>query len=258
MFQRAWLLLPLACMAAGAAWAADDPMVGSWKLNSQKSSIFDEMKVTSQGGNQYAFDFGGGQPEAIIADGADHPAAYGTTFAVTPASATEWKVVRKKDGRVLITAIWTLSDNGSTLHDDYTEIGDQGKTTHLLYTYGRKGGGGSGFAGDWVSTVEERETAYLMQVQPYEGDGLTFIFTSNGVTRNVKFDGNDYPTAGMAVKVLCSAQRVNERKIEVMDKVDGKVRSTREIGVSDDGKTLTMTVHAGERSEPDVLVFERE
>jgi hypothetical protein len=31
-----------------------------------------------------------------------------------------------------------------------------------------------------------------------------------------------------------------------------------EITVSDDGKTLTMTVHVPGRSEPDVLVFEKE
>jgi hypothetical protein len=52
MFKRAFLLLPLACLAAGAAWAADDPMVGDWKLNPQKSKLTDEMKVTSLGGNK--------------------------------------------------------------------------------------------------------------------------------------------------------------------------------------------------------------
>ena len=43
MFKRAFLLLPLACLAAGAAWAANDPMVGNWKLNPQKSKLTDEM-----------------------------------------------------------------------------------------------------------------------------------------------------------------------------------------------------------------------
>ncbi len=50
MCKRAFLLLPLACLAAAApAWAADDPMVGDWKLNPQKSTLSDEMKVTSLG-----------------------------------------------------------------------------------------------------------------------------------------------------------------------------------------------------------------
>jgi hypothetical protein len=42
------------------------------------------------------------------------------------------------------------------------------------------------------------------------------------------------------------------------DKVGGKVMDTREIGLSPDGKTLTIAVHAPGRSQPDVLVFDRE
>jgi hypothetical protein len=58
--------------------------------------------------------------------------------------------------------------------------------------------------------------------------------------------------------MTASARRVNERKVEMTDKISGKVRATQEISVSDDGKTLTITVHIPGRSEPDVQVFERE
>jgi hypothetical protein len=51
---------------------------------------------------------------------------------------------------------------------------------------------------------------------------------------------------------------VDEHTLEITDKAGGKVIDTREIGVSPDGKTLTMTVHASGRSEPDVRVFDRE
>jgi len=44
----------------------------------------------------------------------------------------------------------------------------------------------------------------------------------------------------------------------VTDKISGKVRDTQEVGVSADGKTLTITVHIPGRSEPNVQVFERE
>jgi hypothetical protein len=40
-------------------------------------------------------------------------------------------------------------------------------------------------------------------------------------------------------------------------KIGGKAVGTDEIGVSEDGKTLSMTVHVPGRSEPNVLVFER-
>jgi hypothetical protein len=255
MFQRASLLVPLACLAASVAWAANDPLVGDWKLNPHKSKLTDEMKVLSLGGNKYSLDFGGGASETIVADGTDQPANSGTTFSVTPVNPDEWIGVRKKDGRVEIRGIWKLSKNGSTLHDDFIFFGDDGKMTHLVYVYERRGGG-AGFAGDWISTSEQVDTVYVLQVKPFEGDGLSFI-TSGEETKNVKFDGKDYPNTGSAVQIMSSAQRVNERLIELTDKIDGKVVDTRKIDLSEDGRTLTMTVHTLGRSEPDLLVFER-
>jgi hypothetical protein len=258
MVKRTVQLLLVTCVMAGAAWAANDPMVGEWKLNSQKSKLMkDEMKVTRLGGNKYSFDFGGGHPETIVVDGTDQAGNGGTTFAVTAVSPEEWRGVRKKDGRVEITGIWTLSKDGNRLHDDFTGVEDNGKTIHLIYVYERKGGG-TGFAGDWVSTSEQIDTAYVVKMQAYEGDGLSIVFTFEGITKNVKFDGKDYPNAGSGVKTVSSARRVNERTIELTNKIGGKVAGTQVFSVSEDGKTLTMTGRAQGSSESNVMVFDRE
>jgi len=101
---------------------------------------------------------------------------------------------------------------------------------------------------------------FVIKVQPYEGDGLSFIDSSEGVTKNVKFDGKDYPNVGANVPAgsASSARRVNEHTLEVTDKFSGKVTDTQEINLSSDGKTLTMTVHTVGRTEPNILVFERQ
>jgi hypothetical protein len=255
--KRALILLAAAAIVGAPSWAQNNPLVGDWKLNPQRSKLIDEMKVTSLGGNKYSFDFGGGSPETIVVDGTDQPGNFGTTFSVTTVSRDEWRGVRKKDGRVEIKGIWKLSKDGNTLHDDYTGIGDNGKTIHLVYVYERRGGG-PGFAGDWVSTSEQVDTVYMVQVRPYEEDGLSIISSSEGVTKNVKFDGKDYPNAGSGVKMVSSAQRVNERTVELTEKIGGKVVDTQEMSVSEDGKTLTMTVHIPGRSDPNMLVFERQ
>lgn len=257
MFKRALLLFPLVCLAATVSRAADDPMIGNWKLNPQKSKLVDEMKVNSLGGNKYSFDFGGGSAETIVADGTDQPGMMDTTLAVTPVGPEEWTVVRKKNGRVLIRATWTVGKDGNSLHDDYTQMSDQGNTTHVVYVYARRGGG-LGFAGDWVSTSEQLETAYVVQVRPYEEDGLSIVASSEGVTKNVKLDGKDYPNPGSQRHVVSSAQRVNENTIEIKDKIGEKILDTQEISVSADGKTLTITVQPMGRSEPNILVFDRE
>jgi hypothetical protein len=79
--------------------AANDPFVGEWKLNPSRSKLIEQMKVESIAGNKYVFDFGGGSPETIAADGTDQQGDGGTTLSVTIAGPGSWKAVRKKDGR---------------------------------------------------------------------------------------------------------------------------------------------------------------
>ena len=258
MLKRAFQLLLVVSLAWAAAWAKDDPFVGSWKLNPSKSVLTDVMKVESQGGNRYAFDLGGGIPENIVVDGTDQPGVFGTTLAVGAEGQDRWKVVRKKDGKVIVTGIWTLSKDGTSLTDHFTAFRPSGDIYSLDYVYKRTEGG-SGFAGTWESASEQVNSAYVVEVKTYEGDGLSFINSGGAGTKNVKFDGKDYANAGAVVDgVACSARRVNERTVEMTDKISGRVVDMQEISVSDDGNTLTMTVHAPGRTKPNVLVFERQ
>ena len=77
MSKRTYQLLPVTCLVTGALWAVNDPFVGKWKLNPSKSRFPDEMKVKTAGANRYAFDFGAGSPETIVADGTDQPGISG-------------------------------------------------------------------------------------------------------------------------------------------------------------------------------------
>jgi|SRR5208282_3879337 len=259
MLKCALRLLLVACVAAGALCASNNPFVGEWKLNASKSKLIDVMKVESVAGNKYAFDFGAGSAETIAADGTDQPGLAGTTLSVTIEGADSWKVVRKKDGRILLTGIWKLSKDGNTLKDDYTEFGPDGTSSNVKYVYQRTAGT-SGFAGTWEGSSETMSVVIVLKVQPYEGDGLSFINVSEGETKNVKFDGKDYPNTGPNVRAgsTSAARRVNEDTLEMTGKFNGKITNTRQIQLSADRKTITMTVHVPSRREPDILVFERQ
>ena len=259
MFKRTIQLLLVSCLASGAVWAGNEPFVGEWKLNPSKSKLIDQMKVESVAGNKYAFELGGGSTETIVPDGTDQPGLAGTTLAVTIEGPDSWKVVRKQEGRILLTAYWKLSKDGNTLTDDYTQFGPNGSSTNVKYVYNRTAGT-SGFAGTWESTSETLNSVYVIKVRPYEGDGLSFIYSSQGVTRNLKFDGKDYPSVGPNARPgsTSSARRVNERTLETTGKSNDKVTDTRQIALSSDGRTLTMTIHVAGRTAPNILVFERQ
>jgi hypothetical protein len=89
----------VACLVEGAAWGADNRMVGDWKLNPKRSKLTDVMKVESLGGNKYSFDFGGGDPEIAVADGTDQPGHFGIMIAVSVDAPDSGRSCARKTGR---------------------------------------------------------------------------------------------------------------------------------------------------------------
>ena len=255
MAKRGLAPLLLPCVFAAAAFAGTDPFIGHWKLNASKTKFADTMKVESVGANKYTFDFGGG-PETILVDGTDQPAGSGSTFSVTPENATTWTVVRKAEGRTVITARWKLSADGKTLTDDFTERAADGSTIRMQYVYDKKAPG-AGFAGTWASGNGTMKSAYVIEVKPWERDGLSFVNPLAGDTKSARLDGRDYPDRTNA-NATTSMHRVNARTLEMTRKLKGKVTDTREVTLSADLKTLTITVHPANGGETTTFIFDRQ
>src|ERR1700730_18979770 len=117
-----------------------------------------------------------------------------------------------------------LAKDGNTLTDDFTATQPNGSPFNLKYVYKRMAGT-SGFAGTWESTTETVNSVFVLQVRPYEGDGLSFIDPSQEETTNVKIDGKDYPNVGpnVAPGSASSVRRVNQNTLEMTDKINGKI-----------------------------------
>jgi hypothetical protein len=258
VLKRILEILPAVCLATSMASSAQSPFIGQWKFDTSKSRTPDEMKVQSQGGNKYTFDFGGGA-ETIMADGTDQPGLQGTLLSAKQEAPDTWIIERKKDGRLMLRATWKLSGDGSTLTDYYREFESDGSTVSLDYVY-QHIGGGSGFAADWQSIKETRNSPLSMEVKTYEGDGLSFITPSQQRTQNVKFDGKDYSVAGSNARqgAALSARRMDEHNLVITHKFKDKVTGTEDVGLSADLKTLTITLHYAGREKPDVMVYQRQ
>jgi hypothetical protein len=269
---RIFQLLLIVCLVTSSVWAANDPSVGKWKVDPSKSKLNDELKVEVAGANRYAFTFGPGQVDIVVADGSDQPALEGTTLSVTVKGPNSWEVVRKMKGRTLISAHWTLSEDGKTLNDAFTQyLPDgttlfsqplpDGSTLFLPYVYERTAGK-SGFPGTWDSESAKVTKGIELQIQPYEGDGLSFKRSDEEMVKRIKLDGNDYPDLdpnGGDKGTAYSGRRVNERSLEITEKFKDKITGTRQIELSTDLKTLTVTLRLVGQSRPQsILVYDRE
>lgn len=245
----------VASLAASALWTANDPFVGKWKIDLSRSMFVDQMRVEGLGSNKYAFNFEGGPTETIVADGTDQPGLPGTTLAVKSEDPHSLTVIRKQDGRIIVSASWKLSPDGRILRDAFTGRQPDGSMLTINQVFKRMAGT-SGFAGLWESTTKPVGLKLELGIEPYGDKGLRFVSPTSD--NSVTFDGADHPVAGAKNGRILSGRRLGSRVMEYMEKNQGKAGPARHFELSNDGRTLTETVHLPGQMTPDVLVFERE
>ena len=256
--KRVYFSIALACLLTGTLWAADDPFVGKWKLNMEKSKFTGEqVKIQDLGGNKYKWT-ANGVSDTITYDGTDQPVHFGRTISMAPESANSWKMVIKKDGRVLSSMIHKLSDDGKTQNIKGTETKPDGTTSDFDVTW-KKVSAGSGWGGTWESTDVKFTSPDEWDITPYEGDGLTFSTAAYDDKLSMKFDGKDYEEKGpnVAPGSVSAGKRVNAHTLDVTDKVKGQIMDHTTYKVSPDGKTLTLTIRETDQPKPLTIVYEK-
>ena len=234
--------------------APNDPFAGKWKLDVRRSTIVDEVRVEVLGANKYAFSFEGSPTESVVADGTDQAGLPGTTLAVKSVDPHRLTVVRKQDGKVIVSAAWTLSDDGRTLHDAFTNVQADGSKSTTNYLY-RRLSGTSGFAGTWESTTPPVGLNLELSIEPAGDKALRFV--SPGSDRRVMFDGKGHAVRG-SQDVVLSGRRASARSLEYDERNKGKIERIRQFKLSRDGRTLKETIHVAGQATPTVFVFDRE
>jgi hypothetical protein len=256
--RRFYFSIAFACLLTGTLWAGDDPFCGKWKLNMEKSKfIGEQVKIQELGANKYKWT-SNNVSDTIIYDGTDQPVHFGRTISMAPAGANSWKMVIKKDGRVLTSMTHTIAENGKTQTIKGTEYKPDGTTSDFDVVWKRVGTG-SGWGGTWESSDVKFTSPDEWEIEPYEGNGLTFNNPAQQDMLSMKFDGQDYGEKGpnVAPGSMSSGKRVNARTLDVTDKIQGQVMDHTRYALSPDGKTLTLTIHETGQAKPLTIVYDK-
>jgi hypothetical protein len=239
-----YLIVPFVFyMLSTRAIAADDPFVGNWKLRPDKSRFvgFQE-KIEDLGNHKYRFTTGD-KVETIVLDGEDHSTGGGTTWALKEIGPNKWKSIDKIDGQIIVTSIWTVSDDGQRFTSVTEGIKNDGSTYKSQFTAKRLAGT-SGLIGTWGNAERARHTPVNWSIKPYQGDGLSFISRDDGEQIDLKFDGEDYPDRGphVAPGSTVSGKRASQRVVELLGKINGKLIYSQRLQVSEDGQKLAVGI----------------
>jgi len=180
---------------------------------------------------------------SVKADGTEqkvtgHP--YYDTIAVHVVSASSVEIIEKKDGKVMYTDISTVSPDGNSMSDKYTDTtGTQPVTGEVTSKRVSPGAPGShAISGSWRTEKVDSVSSNGLTVT-YQGtaDGLK-MSDPNGNSYDAKFDGKDYPIQGDPGHTMISLKRVGNDTIEETDKRGGKIVGIYRMTVSSDGKSI--------------------
>ena len=246
------------CLSA-ARLPAQDPFLGKWKLNLAKSKLTGQkIAIEALPDNAYRFQEDE-HSDVIFADGLDHPNHFGETMAITKKTPTEWAIVYKKDGAILLETVWKVSRNGKVLTYTATGIRPNGQRFNNEMT-AKRVSGKTGLPGAWETVGVRLSSPREIYITPFERDGQTLLFPGRKETIQMRFDGRDYAEQGPTVTdgATTSGRRIDERTIETTEKVKGKVIETAKITISADGATQTIVITEPGDPAPVVLVYERE
>lgn len=248
-------------VAAGAAFAAESPFAGKWKLNPDKSEFAGptiRFEETAPGTWKMT---AAGQSYTFKVDGQTYPATFGATAAWTPGEAGTWQAVYKMadSGVLLSTDTVVLSADGKTLTVTSRGTTPNGEKFEEVSVYLRTAGT-AGLAGTWKSTKVQISSPNAWEIAATEGDGLTWTIPAYQATVNLKFDGADYAAKGPTVPrgLTLSLRRIDPRSFEMTQKLDGKVVFRGTYTLSGDGKTLTVVSTAEGTNETVKAVYERQ
>jgi hypothetical protein len=200
---------------------------------------------------------------AVKADGTDqkvtgHP--YFDTVAVTVKNAGAVEIIEKKDGKVMFTDDATVSTDGKTLKEKFTDTtGTQPVTGEVTSTRVKPGAAGShAVSGAWrTSKVDTISNNGLTVTFQGTADGLK-MSDPNGNSYDAKFDGKDYPIQGDPGHTMVSLKRIGDDTIEETDKRDSKVVGINRMTVSKDGKTIAVEYTDKERGTKTTFTMEKQ
>ena len=259
MHKNTFALFTFLGFATVTAIAADDSFVGKWKFNPDTSELNGlQYKIEDAGGGKYKFAFGD-DVETLTLDGKEHTTKFGNAWSIKTTGPISWESTFKRDGKVISTSKWSLSEDGQTflsIDENIRPDGSTGRTEATL----KRTGGTSGLAGSWEGNSIKVLSPITIEIANSKKDGYSLINPTYKERLDFKLDGKDYTPVGprVAKGTTVSAKKLEDRTIELTYKLKGKTTETDRWELSSDGKTLTNTITYAGVNKPETDIYDRQ
>jgi hypothetical protein len=256
--KKLLLVCALAVFAALPALAADNPWVGTWTLDLNKSHFTGDTFTYSKAANgMMHFSDGSIANFDFAVDGKEYKTVYDRTTIWTAAGDNAWDSVAKANGKVLSKTHRQLSADGKTLTITTTGTRPDGTAfkDETIYT---RVTGTTGLIGKWRSTKVTISAPDSFIISTPSPGIMHWDIPAYKETVQGKFDGTDLPITGPDVPagLTLSVKRISPSKLSYIVKGNGKPDSYGTQTLAADGKSFSdVSWSAGKPGEKGTGVY---
>jgi hypothetical protein len=256
--KKLLLVCALAIFAVLPALAADNPWIGTWTLDLNKSHFTGNTFTYSKAANgMMHFSDGSVVNFDFAIDGKEYKTVYNRTTTWTTAGDNAWDNVIKADGKVLFNARRQLSADSKTLTITSTGTRPDGTAfkDETIYT---RVTGTTGLVGMWRSTKVTISAPDSYVVSSPSPGIMHWDIPAYKQTVEGKFDGTDLPIIGPDEPsgLTIAIKPDSPTKLSYIVKVNGKPDSYGVQTLAADGKSFTdVSWNAGKPDEKATGVY---
>lgn len=256
--KKLFLFCAFVAFAVLPALAADNPWVGTWKLDPAKSHFTGDTFTFSKAsngmmhftdGSTLSYDFG--------VDGKPYKTHDDRTASWASTGDNAWESVIKAGDNTLSTDHYTLSPDSKTLNITYSGTKPDGTSFNDEAVYKRLTGT-KGLAGKWQSTKIKISAPGSFVITSSEPDAFHWDIPDYKMSVDGKADGSDLPLTGptVAPNSSISVKMLSPRKISYTMKEGGKPVAMGIQTLAADSKSFTdVSWSPGKMSEKQTALF---
>jgi len=256
--KRRLLCAAFLCATTGFAVAAENPWVGTWKLDPAKSHFTGDTFTYSKtprgmmhysDGSTTSYDFG--------IDGKEYKTPYDRTVVWTAAGPEAWDSTTTMNGKVLSKNHRVLSDNDKAMTMTITGTKPDGTSFHDSAVYTRVTGT-KGLEGKWRSTKVDISAPDSYVISETSPSVYKWTIPSYKASFEGKADGTDRPLSGPTIPsgLTLSWKQDSPIKMTYTEKINGKPDAIGVQTMAADKKSFTeVSWTPGKESEKSTAVY---
>jgi hypothetical protein len=255
--------LQILCIVAAAVSAtaafAQNPFIGDWKQNNEKSHFTGDIiqfSPASDGAIKYSAET---RSYTFKTDGKEYTGPTGAQNVWKMMDESNYQRSSKRNGVLLGTTTYKISSDGKTLVTEDTGTLPSGKSFDDTTKYTRVSGG-KGLMGSWKDTDVKMKEDFVMRWKAgASANSMRWELPDIKAYVDISLDGKDCIPAGPTVPkgLTLSLAPTGSHGMTMLEKLDGKVLSKSVYKLSADGKTLTEIETPPDGKAPSTIIYDK-